>query len=422
MRVWLQRAGSVLHADARSTQTDPEIDMKAAPVLEGIRVLDASRILAGPYCGQLLADTGAEVIKCEGPEGDQNRYWPPLVDGQGTNYLCVNRGKEGIVIDLSLPQGRALLHDLVRKSDVCIQNFLPRVASKLEVDYDTLSAINPDLIYVNISGYGVAGPLREKPGYDMMVNAYCGIMGLTGEPDRAPVRVGVPSLDMTTGILAYGAVTTALLARALGKARGQRIDLSLLETGIALLGYRAVNWLCADYLEDREGSRYMHLTPYGAFRCRDGEMMIGVPNDRDWQKLCAVLGDAVLESPRYATNAQRCALVDELTLVLEQCLSTRSVPQVLELLTSAGISCAPINNVAQVLAEEQVRANDMVLPAAKRDGSTMSLLGVPFKFSETPAAPGKAPPRLGEDTDAVLQRLLNLPAQTLERLRAEGVI
>ena len=396
--------------------------MTAAPALTGVRVLDASRILAGPFCGQLLADNGAEVIKIESPEGDQNRAWPPLVDGQGTNYLCVNRGKEGIVVNLATVAGQAVLHDLVRCSDVFIHNFLPKVAEKLGVDYATLAALNPDLIYVNISGYGAAGPLRDKPGYDMMVNAYCGIMGLTGEPDRAPVRVGVPALDMTTGILAYGAVSTALLARAQGKARGQRIDLSLLETGLSLLGYRAINWLCADYLEQREGSRYLHLAPYGAFRCGDGEMMIGVPNDRDWQKLCTVLGGGALATERFATNADRIARVDELTAELERCLATRGVAEMLATLTEAGISCAPIHNVAQVLAEEQVRAVDMVVDVPRRDGGSMALLGVPFKFSATPARPGKAPPRLGEDTDAVLRRVLGLADTELERLRAAGAI
>jgi crotonobetainyl-CoA:carnitine CoA-transferase CaiB-like acyl-CoA transferase len=389
--------------------------------LDGIRVLDCSRVLAGPYCGQLLADNGAEVIKVEAPEGDQNRRFPPVVDGEATNFMSVNRGKSGITLNLQVPEGRHVLHALAAKSDVFIQNFLPDATTKLGVDYETLAAINPDLIHVSISGYGARGPLRGRPGYDMMVNAYVGIMGITGEANGPPVRAGVSALDMSSGMLAYGAVVTALLARANGKARGQKIDLSLLETGISLLGYHALNWLIAGTVDQREGSTVSTLVPYGPHRCADGDMLIGAPTEAAWRKLCQVIGaEALTADPRFASNARRCAHAAEVTTALENVLGTNSVRHWVEALDAVGIACAPISTLDQVFREEQVLANDMVVQAPRRDGTTVPLIGLPFKLSATPGQTGHAPPRLGEHTEDVLRATLGLSAQEISALRAAG--
>jgi crotonobetainyl-CoA:carnitine CoA-transferase CaiB-like acyl-CoA transferase len=392
-------------------------------VLTGIRVLDASRILAGPHCGQMLADNGAEVIKMEPPEGDQNRAWLPVVDGQSTNYLSVNRGKQAITLNLKTAHGRELFHALIRQCDVFLQNYLPDAAVSLAADYETLSRVNPRLIYASIGGYGARGPLRNRPGYDTMVNAYCGIMAMTGEPDRAPVRAGVSAIDMTSGILAYSGILTALLARATGQAEGQRVDVSLLETGITLVGHHALNWMIAGLVDQREGGHNSRIVPYGPHRCQDGDIMLGAPNDGAWLKLCQVLGaQHLLDDPRFATNSSRCEYPETITAALEAILATAPVRSWVERIAAAGIACAPISTLDQVMADEQVLANDMVVHVPTSDGRTMPLVGLPFKLSATPGKPGHAPPILGEHTDAVLQRLLGLGPDELRSLRSDRVI
>ncbi len=392
-------------------------------VLTGIRVLDASRVLAGPHCGQMLADNGAEVIKIEPPEGDQNRAWLPVIDGQSTNYLSVNRGKQAITLNLKTAKGRALLHALIAKCDVFLQNYLPDAAASLAADYETLSRINPQLIYAAISGYGARGPLRNRPGYDTMVNAYCGIMAMTGDPDRPPVRAGVSAIDMTSGILAYSGIVTALLARATGRAKGQRVDVSLLETGVTLVGHHALNWMIGGLIDQREGGHNSRIVPYGPHRCQDGDIMLGAPNDSAWTKLCRVL-DAphLLNNPLYATNSARCEHPQAITAALEAILAAAPVRVWADRLSAAGIACAPISTLDQVMADEQVLANDMVVHAPTSDGRTMPLVGLPFKLSATPGKPGHAPPALGEHTDTVLHRLLGLGDDDLRALRSEQII
>ena len=393
------------------------------PVLEGIRVLDASRILAGPHCGQLLADNGAEVIKVEPPEGDQNRAWEPVVEGAGTNYLAVNRGKQAITLNLKTAEGRDLLHRLVPHFDVFVQSYLAPVARKLGADYETLSRLNPRLIYVCIGGYGARGPLRDRPGFDTMVNAYCGIMSMTGDADRSPVRSGVSALDMTSGILAYAGVVTALLARATGQAAGQRVDVSLLETGLSLVGHHALNWMIGGIVDQREGGHNSRLVPYGPHRCQDGEVMIGVSNDGVWRKLCPAIGaEHLMDDPRFATNAVRCRNFRAVTAALEAVLTQAPVVHWVEVITAAGVACAPINTLDRVMAEPQVLANDMVVQAPMDDGRTMPLLGLPFKLSATPGRPGHAPPTLGQHTDQVLERFLKLDADARAALRTAGSI
>jgi crotonobetainyl-CoA:carnitine CoA-transferase CaiB-like acyl-CoA transferase len=392
-------------------------------VLTGIRVLDASRVLAGPHCGQILADNGAEVIKMEPLEGDQNRAWLPVFDGQSTNFLSVNRGKQAITLNLKTARGRELLHGLIGKCDVFLQNYLPEVAVALAADYETLSRVNPRLIYAAIGGYGSRGPLRNRPGYDTMVNAYCGIMAITGDPDRSPVRAGISTIDLTSGILAYAGIVTALLARQTGQARGQRVDVSLLETGVTLLGHHALNWMIGGVIDQREGGHNSRIVPYGPHRCADGDIMMGAPNDNAWTKLCRVL-DAphLLNNPLYATNKSRCEHPQAITAALEAILAGAPVRVWVDRLAAAGIACAPISTIDQVMAEEQVLANDMVVHAPTPDGRTIPLLGLPFKLSETPGKPGHAPPALGANTYDVLHRLLDLSTADLDALRSDHII
>lgn len=392
--------------------------------LKGIRVLDLSRVLAGPFCGQLLADNGADVIKVEAPGGDMNRAFPQvLAPGSSTNFNSVNRGKRDITLNLKSPDARALLHRLVPKFDVVIQSFLPDTAEKLGVDYETLSTLNPELIYASISGYGNKGPLRNKPGYDLMVSAFAGIMSLTGEPDRPPVRAGVTLVDLTTGMMAYSGIVTALHARATGNARGQRVDVSLLESAVNLLGFHAVSYLATGQVDGREGAGYLTLAPYGSYRCADGEIMMGAPTEAGWKKLCTLLGDPNLEQdPRFLTNQDRCAHQEPLREAIEAHLVKQPMVYWLEAVETAGLPVAPIHDVGQVIEHPQVVANDLVVTSTDDDGNAMRLLGLPFKLSQTPGEPGAVPPTPGQHNCEVLAELLGLSAEEVEALASTQVI
>lgn len=391
--------------------------------LDGTKVLDLSRVLAGPFCGQMLADNGAEVIKVEAPGGDLNRSFPyALGDGQTSNWLSVNRGKKDITLNLKSPEARELLDALIGKVDVVIQSFLPETAEKLGVGYDRLRGLNPDLIYCSISGYGAKGPLRNKPGYDTMVAAYSGLFALTGEPDRPPVRLGVAAIDMSTGMLAYSGIVSALLARERG-AGGQRVDASLLESGVTLLGYQGVAWTAGGVLVEREGAGFTRISPYGVYRAQDGELLIGAPSEAMWAKLCDVLdAPGLQDDPRYASNEKRCRHDDALRSDLEAILAGAPVKDWTGRLEAAGVATAPMNRLDQVLQDEQVLANDMVVPAARPDGSTVDLLGLPFKLSGTPGRPGAAPPEPGQHNESVFADYLGLSPKDIQALRDSGAI
>lgn len=392
--------------------------------LDGIRVIDASRVLAGPYCGQIFAENGAEVIKIEPPEGDLNRRFPMIVDGESTNFLCVNRGKLDCTINLKVPEGRALLHKLAASADIFIQNHLPAAAKKLGTDYETLSEINPDLIYVSVSGYGVNGALSERPGYDQMVNAFCGIMALTGETDQPPVLPGTSALDMSSGMLAYAGAVTALVARSRGISRGQRVDVSLLNSGLHLLGYRALNWLLGGVVDQRLGRESDKLVPHGPYRCQDVDLMIGAGPDPMFAKLCRAIGAThMLDDDRFSTLMARIANNIALRGVLEEVLAAHPADTWAARLDAAGIPCAPVNTVDLVLDSDQACVNDMVVDVPDRSGGPMTrMLGLPFQMSDTRGDAGWAPPKIGEDTDDVLRRILALDDDAIERLKAAGAV
>lgn len=392
--------------------------------LDGVKVLDLSRVIAGPYCCQMLADNGADVIKVEAPGGDMNRGFPTVISpGLSTNFLSSNRGKRGITLNLKDPEGKRIMHALVAKVDVVVQSFLPKTAAALGADYETLSPLNSGLIYASISGYGAKGPLRDKPGYDTMVTAFAGIMSLTGEPDRPPSRPGVIAVDMATAMLTHGAITSALFARAEGRAGGQRIDASLLETAVALLSFRGLNYLQLGGVDQREGAGYDAITPYGAYRCADGDILIGAATQANWLNLCQALGaPALARDKRYADNPTRCTHADALRDALESILAGATMDDWLERLETAGVPSAPINTVDRVLDHPQVRANDMVMPSPTADGGSMDLLGIPVTMSATPGKPGNAPPAPGQHNVEVLGETLGLSAAEVGKLAKDGVI
>jgi crotonobetainyl-CoA:carnitine CoA-transferase CaiB-like acyl-CoA transferase len=392
--------------------------------LDGLKVVDLSRVLAGPFCGQMFAENGAEVIKVEGPEGDLNRAFPMVLsEGESTNFQSVNRGKKDITLNLKSAKALAVLYKLIERADVLIQSFLPNVSEKLGVGWDEIHALNPDLIYVSISGYGAEGPLRNKPGYDTMVAAYSGVMSLNGEPDRPPVRLGVTAIDLSTGMLAYSGAMTALMARERGQARGQRVNVSLLESGVTLLGFHGVSWLQTGHLDQREGAGYLTLAPYGAFRAKDGDILIGAPTEAMWKKACAVLGMSELEEdPRFRTNAVRCDNRDALREEIEARLASATITEWTERLEAGGVATSPINTIDTVLSDPQVLANNMIVDCPTPDGGSKPLLGLPFKLTETPGDPGAAPPAQGQHNREVLSEILGLSDADIDALVADGAI
>lgn len=392
--------------------------------LNGIRVLDVSQVLAGPFCAQLMADNGAEVIRVESLEGDLCRNFPPARDGQSGAFIAVNRGKRGIALNLKTEQGRDVLQRLAARSDVLVQNFLPARAKALGVDYETIRAVNPELIYVSISGYGAEGPLKDKPGLDMMVSAYAGIMSMTGEPDRPPVRVGTPAIDMSTGMMAYGAAMTALLARANGQG-GQEVRCSLLQNAVNLLAFNATNWLNEGLVAQREGSGFLHLAPYEALQCEDAPILMGAVSDGGWQRICEALGSkALAEDPRFTTNADRQANRPVLREEIEAILKTDTAEHWIARFEAAGAVAAPVHTVDQVFAQEQVKANNLIVTApdaAAKDGE-LRMVGTPFSMTGTPGGTGAAPPRVGENTDDVLRYALDMSDSEIAALRKAGAV
>ena len=390
-------------------------------VLEGIRVIDLSRVLAGPYCAQLLADFGATVIKVESPEGDENRRWLPLnPNGESTNFGSVNRGKRSLVLNLKSPAARDVLHRLAIGADVLLHSFLPDTAARLGISNAALQAANPRLVIGTISGYGAEGPLAEKRGYDLMVQAFAGAMSATGFAGGPPIRCGVSFIDMSTGLSLYGGVVTALLARE-KTGTGTWVHGSLLETAVSLLGYHAVAWMQSGVLPEPQGSGSGHLVPYQAFRCQDGFMLAGAPNDGAWTRFCDALEWPELAAePRFLGNAARVEQRSVLIPMLEDRFGRKPVAWWVDRFEARSVACSPLHTVDQVMAHPQVIANAMRVPAQTVDGGTQDLVGTPFKLETGGGVAETASPRLGADTDAVLADTLGLPAAEIEALRAAG--
>jgi crotonobetainyl-CoA:carnitine CoA-transferase CaiB-like acyl-CoA transferase len=390
-------------------------------VLHDIRVVDLSRVLAGPYCGQLLADFGADVIKVEGPGGDENRAWPPIgPTGEAANFNSVNRGKRSLVLDLKSPAAREVLLQLARQADVLLHSFLPDTAARLGISNEALRTANPRLIVGTISGYGAEGPLAERRGYDMMAQAFGGIMSVTGEPGGAPMRCGASVVDMATGISLYGGIVTALLGRA-ETGQGTWVHGSLMETAVSLLGHFAVGWMQAGVLPQPQGSGSSVIAPYQAFRCEDGMMLAGAPNDGAWVRFCEGLECPELaDDPRFKGNMARVERLPELLTLLEPRFLQKSTAYWLERFEARNIACAPIHTVDQVMTHPQVLANAMRVPVRDAGGTQSDVLGTPFKLYEGGGVASTSAPRLAADTSAVLQSWLGLADADIASLRTSG--
>jgi len=396
----------------------------AAP-LEGLRVVDCSRIVAGPLATQIFSDYGAEVIKVEQPRvGDDSRQWAPprAPDGQATYFFAVNRGKESIAIDLKHPRGKALVVELARRGDVLVENFTPGTMERLGLGYAALRGVNPRLVYCSISGFGATGPYRDRAGYDAIMQGFTGLMSITGEPDGPPVKVGVALIDVITALYAHGAILAALHDRE-RTGEGQHLELSLMECGIAALINAATACLLAGEVQGRWGSAHPSLVPYQAFRARDGYLMVGAGNERLWKAFCEVLGAPEwADDPRYDANAKRVERRAELVRLIEERLAGRGRDEWVAAFAAAGLPAGPINDIGQVFADPQVRHRDMAVELEHPTAGRIRLPGIPVKFGRTPARVQGPPPRLGEHTDAVLRRVLDLSDAEIADLRAAGVV
>ncbi len=390
-------------------------------VLSGIRVIDLSRVLAGPYCAQMLADFGAEVIKIESPEGDENRRWPPMSrEGWSANFTSVNRGKRSMALNLKHDGAREVLKQLAATADVLIHSFLPDTAGRLGISLEALRAANPKLVVCTISGYGAHGPLAEKRGYDLMVQAFAGPMSTTGYPGGTPIRSGVSFIDMSTGISCYAGIVTALLART-QTGRGTWVRGSLLETAVALMGYHAVGWMQGGHMPEPQGSGSGHLVPYQAFKCADGYMLAGAPNDGAWKRFCEALEWPDLAAdPRFEGAVKRMEQRAVLIPMLEDRFGQQPVAYWVDRFEARSVACSPLHTVDQVMTHPQVLANDMRIQAANADGTMQDLLGTPFKLAEGGGVADTAAPVLGSETEVLLREALGYSAEQIAALRDTG--
>ncbi len=375
--------------------------------LDGIRVIDLSRVIAGPWCGALLADLGADVVKVEdtGP-GDESRTWPPHKDGEAAAYLLFNRNKRGIALDLKTPEAVEVVKRLVKDADVVIENFRTGTMESFGLGYDVLSQINPRLIYCSVSAFGRTGPRKDSPGYEALMQAFSGIMSITGEPGGQPVRAGVSFLDLTTGILCALGVSNAIIQRQ-RTGLGQRVDGSLLETAVSLLAFHAEGYLLTGALPRALGSGHPSLSPYRNFKCRDGQwIFIAAANDRFWQKLAKVLGLRDLAAdPRFQKNQGRVANRAELEGILEATIGALDREPLLKRLEEADVPATPVNTVDQVMNDPQTAERGIVQRVTHPKLGEIPVVGTPLHFSRMSPGVRRAAPLRGEHTDTILADL-----------------
>ncbi len=403
--------------------------------LAPLRVLDLSRILAGPWASQLLADLGAEVIKVERPgAGDDTRSWgPPYAKnaaGEETDvagyFLSCNRGKKSVAIDITQPQGQALVRRLAAKSDIVLENFKVGGLKKYDLDYESLRAVNPGLIYCSITGFGQDGPYASRAGYDFLIQAMGGLMSITGEPDDVPgggpVKVGVALADVLTGLYAAVGILAALAHRE-RTGEGQYVDLALLDVQVASLANQALNYLVSGVAPQRMGNAHPNIVPYQAFRASDGHIVLTVGNDAQFVRFCEVADRLDLAGDeRFATNAARVRNRETLIPILDEIVAARTQAEWIGALEAVKVPCGPINDLSQVFEHPQVRHRGMQVELEHPGIGTVPQVGNPLKLSATPVRYDRAPPRVGEHTREVLRAVLKLDTAECERLQRDGVI
>ena len=392
--------------------------------LHGVRVLDLTRVVAGPYCSMFLGDLGAEVVKVEQPgAGDDTRGWgPPFIGGESAYFLCINRNKQSLTLDLKSKRAAEILRALAKQADVIIENFRPGTMERLGLGESDLRRINPRLIYGSLTGFGADGPMSDWPGYDLIVQAWGGLMSITGTPDGEPVKVGVAIIDLVAGLMLGKAITAALYARE-KTGVGQRIDTSLLEAEVASLINVGSNYLIGGNVPARWGNAHPNIVPYQHFKTADGYLVIGVASETIWKRFCAAVGEgALIDDARFSNNAKRVENRNALIALLSALFCKRDNHTWFKILTQAEVPCAPVQTIDQVFQAPQVLHRKMLLEVDHPTAGKVRMAGIPVKFSDTPAAVHKPPPLLGQHNEDVLRNWLGMSAAAIEELKKDKII
>tara|TARA_B100000029_G_scaffold73062_2_gene64977 strand:+ start:2083 stop:3300 length:1218 start_codon:yes stop_codon:yes gene_type:complete len=391
-------------------------------VLNNIKVLDLTRTIAGPFSTMMLGDMGAEVIKIEEPEnGDETRSWTPFWNGESSVFVAFNRNKRGISVNLKEQEGIDLVLSLAKEADIVVESFRAGALDRMGLGYGDIKAINPDIIYCSISGYGRTGPLANKPGYDLLIQAYSSLMNLTGETDGMPMRVGFSLVDLFTGMMAYGSMMTALYHRNM-TGKGQWIEAALLDGQVAAMSYHGTAYLATGVDPLRMGSGHPSLVPYQSFGGSDGNFILGVANAGLWQRFCnAIEHPELLEDPRFRTNDDRVVNRSECVQVLNNIFGTNTVSYWVDKISEAGVPCGPINRVSDVVNDPHVLSRDMISGIEHPNIPDLRFPGSPLKLTETPPSIRRAPPLLGQHNEEILCELGYSP-DSIDSLRGRGVI
>ena len=391
--------------------------------LENIKVLDLSRVLAGPFCGTFLADMGAEVIKIESTTGgDETRSWTPRKGEESAAFLACNRNKSAMCLNLKTDEGKQIFRRLVREADVLVENFRTGAMEEMDLGYEDLSRLNPRLVYCSVSAYGDTGPLKDEAGYDAAIQAYGGIMSITGDPEGPPLRCGASFTDLTTGIIAAYAVVNALFYRE-RTGEGQKVESSLMETAVALLNYHAQGYLLDGTVPGRLGSGHPSMVPYRNFQCRDGEFaFIVAHNDRFWERLCGALGlEHLVTDPHFADNVKRVENREKLEQSVAEQVAEYDRGDLLELLAEAGVPAVPVNTVDRLMQEPQVQHREMIQTVHHPTLGELKVLGQPMKFSAMESRPAAPAPTYGEHTYQILHEY-GYSEEEMSELSEKGVI
>jgi crotonobetainyl-CoA:carnitine CoA-transferase CaiB-like acyl-CoA transferase len=394
--------------------------------LTGLRVLDLTRVLAGPTCTQMLGDLGAEVIKIERPEaGDDTRgFAPPFVPNtkESAYFVGVNRNKKSVTLDIAKPEGQAIIHKLLEHCDILVENFKVGALAKYGLGYEQLAKTHPRLIYCSITGFGQTGPYAPRPGYDALIQAMGGVMSLTGEPNGSPQKVGVPVADLFAGL--YGCIgILAAVNHRNSTGQGQQIDIGMLDTHVAWLANQGMNYLATGENPARLGNQHPNIAPYQEFPTKDGYLILAVGNDPTFERFCKAFGqEALLADPRFATNPIRVQNRQLVTDTLTPVMKSKTTAEWIDALEALKIGCGPINTLEQVFADPHVQAREMVVEMAHGSGETVKVIANPVKLSATPPSYRSPPPVLGEHTEDVLASVLKMSASDIAALREKGIL
>ena len=391
--------------------------------LSGLRILDLTRVLAGPYTTMILADLGAEVIKIEQPGiGDESRNFGPFKNGFSLYFMSINRGKKSITLNLKSDRGKQLFKDLLRQCDILVENYRPGTMRKLGLDYETLSVENPSLIYAACSGFGQTGPLSEQGAYDMIIQGMGGIISITGEPDRPPVRVGTSISDISAALFTTIGILSALHHRN-QTGNGQMVDVAMLDSLVAVLENAIVRYFATNEIPQPLGTRHPVITPFEAYESSDGYIIIAIGNDSLWEKFCRHVGyEELISDDRFCTNADRTENHSELYPIISNIMGLRTTDEWIESLGTIGVPCGPINSIDEVVNHEQIKAREMITKVAHQLTGIVEVPGVPIKLSDTPGSVEKPAPSLGEHTEEILKNFLDYNEEDIEMLKRESII